>query len=310
VSATIDIALFAFFTLTFAWSWAFWLLSAVVRLKSQTLSSVLFIAGGFGPGLAAVAVVGYSEGIVGVRQWLTGCLQWRHRWWWLLLAFFFPATFMGLAVAAHVAMGGILPPSPAAGHILLAMVNFPLVFLVGGPLGEEFGWRSYALSRLQQRIGWRTASLALGLVWAVWHMPLFFMVGTAQSHIPGWLFLFSTVASSVMFAWLFNRSSGSVWPCLVLHTSVNAWPAVIPFMVKQDGSNLRPFQIAVWILVVVAIVVLFATHSLGSRCSQISSRRKNHGVNGALEREYTTSPSQASPAACRAACVAGHWKGE
>lgn len=50
------------------------------------------------------------------------------------------------------------------------------------------------------------------------------MVGTAQSHMPGWLFLLSTVASSVMFAWLLNRSGGSVLPCLVLHKAVNAWP--------------------------------------------------------------------------------------
>jgi len=249
--------LLAFFALTLAWSWVLWLLSALVSVKSQALASVLFIAGGFGPGLAVVAVVWYGDGMVGLRRWLTRCLQWRHRWRWMVLAFFFPAMFMGLAAMAHVALGGTLPPSPAAGHILLAVVNFPLVFLVGGPLGEEFGWRGYALPQMQHHMGWRAASLALGLVWAFWHLPLFFMNGTAQSHLPGGLFFLSTVASSVLFAWLFNRSNGSVLPCLVLHTAVNAWPSIIPFMVKQDGSNLRPFQFAVGILVVAAVALLF-----------------------------------------------------
>ena len=79
-----------------------------------------------------------------------------------------------------------------------------------------------------------------------------------------------------------HLATSSVLPCLVLHTAVNAWPSVIPLMVGQDGSNLRPFQIAVWILVVVAIAVLFAVHGLWGRFSQISFRRKNHGVNGGL----------------------------
>ncbi len=91
---------FVFFALTLVWSWTFWLLSALVSLNSQALSSVLFILGGFGPGFSAVAVVGYSDGVVGLRRWLTQCLQWRQRWRWMVLAFFFPVTFMGLAVTA------------------------------------------------------------------------------------------------------------------------------------------------------------------------------------------------------------------
>jgi len=176
----------------------------------------------------------------------------------MVLAFLFPVTFMGLAAAAHVVTGGRLPPSPAAGHVLLAAVNFPLVFLVGGPLGEEFGWRGYALPAMQERMGWRIASLVLGVAWAVWHLPLFYIDSTAQSHMPVWLFLLSTLASSVVFAWLFNRTQGSVVPCLVLHSAVNAWSSVVPVMVKQDGSNLRPFQFVVGILVAVAIAMLLS----------------------------------------------------
>ena len=72
---------------------------------------------------------------------------------------------MGLAAAGHITLGGtIIAPSPASGHVLLAVVNFGLVLLFGGPLGEEFGWRGYALPVLQERYGWRVASLVLGTV--------------------------------------------------------------------------------------------------------------------------------------------------
>lgn len=166
-------------------------------------------------------------------------------------------VFMGLAAAAHLALGGILPPSPVAGHVGMAAANFLLVFFVGGPLGEEFGRRGYALPAMQGRWGWRLASLLLGAVWAVWHLPLFYSADTVQSHLPMGLYALSAIASPVLFAWLFNRGEGSVVPVLVLHTAVNAWSLIIPVMVLPDGSNLQAFQIVVGILVLTAIALLF-----------------------------------------------------
>lgn len=247
---------FTFFVLTFAWSWSFWLIAPLLRTQAPVAATTLALVGGFGPSLAAVALVAYQGGRGGLRRWLNRCLQWHFAWRWMALAFLFPVALMGLAGAAHVALGGTLPPSPAAGHVLLAAVNFFLVFLVGGPLGEELGWRGYALPALQRRWGWRIASLVLGVAWTLWHLPLFFSAGTVQSHLPMGLYALSAIASSVLFAWLFNRTEGSVLPVLVLHTAVNAWSLVIPVMVLPDGSNLRPFQLVVGILVFVALLLL------------------------------------------------------
>jgi hypothetical protein len=248
--------LLAFFALAFAWSWTCWLIAPLFKVNAPVATATLALAGGFGPSLAAVATVAYSSGTAGLRRWLSRCLRWRVGWRWVVLAFLFPAVFMGLAAAAQVALGGSLPPSPAAGHVGLAALNFLLVFLVGGPLGEEFGWRGLALPGLQAWWGWRLASLLLGVVWAVWHLPLFYSAGTVQSHLPMGLYALSAIASSVLFAWLFNRSRGSIVPVLVLHTAVNAWSLIIPVMVLPDGSNLRPFQIVVGLLVLTAVALL------------------------------------------------------
>ena len=72
------------------------------------------------------------------------------------------------------------------------------------------------------------------------------------------------VASSVLFAWLFNRSQASVVPVFILHTAVKAWSMIIPVMALPDGSNLRPFQIVVGIQVVVAIVLLLRRQAIVS----------------------------------------------
>ena len=250
-------SLLSFFALAFTWSWACWLLAPAVKSEVPVAGTVLSLVGGFGPSLAAVVVVAACAGKAGLRRWLTTCLRWRVGWRWVLLAFLFPVFFMGLAAAAHVALGGTLPPSPAAGHWGMAAFNFLLIFLVGGPLGEEFGWRGYALPALQARSGWRAASVLLGVVWALWHLPLFYSAGTVQSHLPMGLYALSAIASSVLFAWLFNQSPGSVVPVLVLHTAVNTWSLIIPVMVRPDGSNQRPFQIVVGILVLTAVALLF-----------------------------------------------------
>jgi uncharacterized protein len=248
--------LLAFFALAFAWSWICWLLSSVIRPQLPTVGMVLLIAGSFGPSIAAIAVVRYTGGQEGLHQWLRRSLQWRVGWGWLALSFFLPLAVMGLAAAGHIAMGGTIAPSPASGRVLLAVVNFVLVLLLGGPLGEEFGWRGYALPVLQERYSWRVASLGLGTVWGAWHLPLFYIADTVQRYIPVGLYMVSTIALSVLFAWLFNRTQGSVLPALVLHTAVNAWGWVIPIMVMPDGSNLRPYGLAVGLLVAIALGVL------------------------------------------------------
>lgn len=220
---------------------------------------MLFIVGGFGPSVAAIAAMSYASGNKGLYRWLWRSFQWRVSWLWLALSFFFPLAVMGLAAAVHIALGGTLASSPASGHVFLAVVNFGLVLLLGGPLGEELGWRGYALPVLQERYSWRVASLVLGMVWGAWHLPLFYMADTAQSHIPVGLFMVSTVALSVLFAWLFNHTERSVLPALVLHTAVNAWGWVIPVMVMPDGSNLRPYGLAVGLLAVIALGLLCDT---------------------------------------------------
>ncbi len=254
-------SLLAFFSLAFAWSWTCWLLAPALKAYSPAVAIGLTLAAGLGPSLAAVVVVGNSQGMAGLRRWLMRCIRWRVGWRVVLLAFTLPPLFMGLAAAAHLAFGGELPLSPFSGHVLMAAASVLLMFFVGGPFGEEFGWRGYALPALQELWGWRVASLLLGLIWAAWHLPLFYIANAVQSNVPMGLYALSVIASSVLFTWLFNRSEGSVVPVLILHTAVNAWSMIIPVMALPDGSNQRPFQIIVGIQIVVAAVLLLWRHS-------------------------------------------------
>ena len=244
----------AFLAIAFGWSWSCWLLAPLLTARSPLAAGALSTLGGFGPGVAAVAVIGWSGGGRALRNWLGRCLRWRigvRPFAWAVLL---PLAVLAPAALMHVALGGIPEPSPLAGHLPMAALNLVLILLLGGPLGEEFGWRGCAWPALRTSHGWRASSLLLGGVWGLWHLPLFFIAGTVQSPLPVLPFLASSVALSVVFGWLSARSHGSVLPALVLHTAVNWWAWAIPGLLVAGDH--RQLVLALGMLTLLAIGLL------------------------------------------------------
>jgi uncharacterized protein len=142
-------------------------------------------------------------------------------------------------------------PSIAA---LITIAFFGLVFPVGGPLSEEFGWRSYAQPALNAKMGWRTASLIIGIIWGLWYLPWFFTAGTAQSHMPFITFMLNIIAGSILFSWLFIKSIGSVIPVLIAHASLNAFAGIMSIIPTAETA--RPYTLVTGILVATACLIL------------------------------------------------------
>lgn len=253
-AAQSSVALVAFVVFTFAWSWGLGFAASQIKPQSIALSTALLITSGFGPSIAAFAVVGAFSGGKGLCDWLARCLNWHVGSRWFAPAFLVPPVVMLIALCIYILLGGIVPAPIPAAHIPLAIANFGLVLLVGGPLGEEFGWRGYAMSALMARTTWRVASLLIGVVWGLWHLPLFFMVGTAQSQMPILVFMLNILAGSVLFGWLFARTNGSVLPAIVLHTSLNGWAGLL--IIVPSAATGRPYAIVTALLVVIAAAIL------------------------------------------------------
>lgn len=247
-------AILGFVVLAFVWSWALGFAGMRVKGEFPVLSMVLMIAAGFGPSLAGFAVVAVSSNGHGLRDWFARCLNWRVDWRWFALAFVFPPAIMLLAVSIHAFLGGSFPATIAADKIPLLILNFALVLAIGGPLGEEFGWRGFAMPALRARMGWRAASLIIGLIWGAWHLPLFFVAGTAQSQMPILVFMLNILAGSVVFGWLCERTQGSVLPALVLHTSLNAWAGILILVPTVETG--RPYALVTALLVIVALALI------------------------------------------------------
>ena len=135
------------------------------------------------------------------------------------------------------------------------VVNLFLVFLIGGPLGEEFGWRGVVLPALEARMPSPLASLVLGGIWTSWHLPLFFVSTSAQSGLPFWLFGLLTLPLCVLITWVYHGSKESLLLVMLLHAGVNTWSGALNISPEAMGST-RPLVLVVVLTWLAALVVM------------------------------------------------------
>lgn len=141
----------------------------------------------------------------------------------LLTALLLPFLIMGLSVLINYLLTGKASVKGlGTSHELPdgSLITFILLNIVVIGLGEEAGWRGFALPRLQYRFNALTSSAMLSVAWAIWHWPLFFYTSSGfytmtLPGIAGWFF--SLVLGSVLLTWLFNWSGGSIMVCAVFH---------------------------------------------------------------------------------------------
>lgn len=219
----------AYVLIAFAFSW---IIEAPVALAAQGIIpvelpvpavAIAVIVATFGPTVGAFAVTAAIEGRRGVLRMLRRYVQWRAGiGWYLFVLVGIPAIII---LATLVVPGAVASYRPILGSLLAA---YPMAFLLtvflGGPLGEEPGWRGFALPRLQDRFGPLRGSLLLGVVWAAWHLPLFWSgVWTPPTVANVVMFTVMIVALTVIMTWVYNHTAGSLLIMILMHASFNTF---------------------------------------------------------------------------------------
>ena len=186
----------------------------------------LLVVMGYGPALAAFLVTSFVNGKTGMRALLRQLLVWRVGVAWAFAAILGMAGLFFLAYQISNWLGHPITTAPEIpmSPIIAVPVLFFVSFLING---EEIGWRGFALPRLQARFNALTASLILGVIWAGFHLPLFWTVGSTQAGQPIFGFFISIVASSIIVTWLYNNTN-SLLLVVLFHASVNTWSQIIP----------------------------------------------------------------------------------
>ena len=246
----------SFFILTFVVSWSMWLLSYLSG--EGALQVALFLLGGFGPLISAAAITRYTGG--SIREWAARIVHWRVPARWYLYAFGLPAlvwTFINIELAL---LGQEIDVSLLPGRLLTALGTFFVVLTVGGGL-EEPGWRGFALGRLQRRLSPVRATLLLGFVWGLWHLPLYGPLAPV---------LITTLA--FFYTYLYNKT-GSVLLVILLHASITpANDALI--LMPREVHGITDAVIFGTVLAAAIVLILVTRGRLGYESRPIRSNRR------------------------------------
>lgn len=258
---------FKYFVLAFAFTWFFWWLAVLGERGVIPALPGLVVLGTFGPALAAVVVTLQEEGRAALRSLLGRVVRWRVAPVWYVVVLLGPLVLQSVAIGLHVVLGGQPPDLLAligALPIVMAISVYMLIFVA---LGEEVGWRGYALPALQARHGALLASVILGVVWAVWHLPQFFNPSTLYGDLPFVVFLAFLVPFAVLITWVFNSAGGSVLMAMILHAVMNAssqiWKVLPEYSRPMSGVDAAAatahvnlmVAIVLWAAAVVVVLV-------------------------------------------------------
>lgn len=242
-----------FFLLAFLITWAVWVPRALDIDWAVSVGTFWTYA----PAAAAIATALLIGGRLELQHLLSGLDSWRigSNWYGVILL---GPLALGLFVATvNLALGG----SWGSGLPLVFSEPIPIILLLlviltlTDGLGEELGWRGFALPRMLERTNAVAASLVLGIIWALWHIPL---IGTDGSALEGtylWVLIARLPATSILYTWVFQHTKGSVVAAAIFHGALNLFSVAPP----TPGDPLTPSVITLvshW--VIAFLLVIFA----------------------------------------------------
>ncbi|MGB8652401.1 MAG: type II CAAX endopeptidase family protein [Mycobacteriales bacterium] len=254
--------LVAFFALAYAlsWSWAvpMAVTGQVVRRGDGWPTHYPSL---IGPAVAALVVTAWTTGRPGLRDLLARAVRWRVPVLWWLVAVS-PLLLLALGLLLMSATGQDLPAAGGfarfSGTPAIGLVGVALMVTFIGGLGEELGWRGYALPQLQHRFNPLVATLVLAPLWFAWHLPQFFAVGTYRDFAPPEYvgMLLGLSCGAIVLTWLYNRSGGSVLLVTVWHGLYNVAGG------SQAASGTLAAVISTLIMVQGGVLVVLEVHAL------------------------------------------------
>ncbi len=218
------------FFLLSLFAWIIWIPQAArtygVGVWAPSLQSPLNALTVWSPGLAAMLLCWLASGKAGISTLFRGLGLWRvpARWYVVALLLSPVLWLCALGIDRLIGQTYVLETPlllKSFDAVSVAMIPIAAVFTLPNALGEELGWRAFALPRLQEAHGPISASIAIGVFWGFWHIPAWLAWGGVEaSLLPALVMVVNMVPAAIVFTWLFNRTGGSLLLVTLYHASI------------------------------------------------------------------------------------------
>jgi membrane protease YdiL (CAAX protease family) len=249
--------LIPFFLITFLVAWLLFITASLLSNNGElsTLSHILIFSGAISPGLVAVFLTAMTKGGEGVKLLIKKISFQGTQIKWYVFAITFTALIKGLAALVFFFLYNSWPQfGTTSWYVMLVAIAVS----IWTQAGEEIGWRGYALPLMSKKFGLAISGVLLGIIWATWHLPLFYIAAADTFHQSFPLYFAQITGLSVIMAWLFWKVSGNLLPLMVFHAAINNTKDIVPSASKASASpftlNASPIG---WITVVLIWIVAF-----------------------------------------------------
>jgi membrane protease YdiL (CAAX protease family) len=283
--------LITFFVLTYALAWI--IESPLVFLRDSITDAqgqLFYILSANVVSVVAIVLTAIVLGRGALRKLLGRLLIWRVNPLWYLVVVLGPVALAGGVVGLNTLLGG---PALSLGMPILGVAFF-LAFSIfpGSALGEEIGWRGYALPRLQAGRSALSASLLLAPIWASWHLPLWLTGKPTSTPTFYAAFVVSAIALSVILTWVYNSTGGSLLMVVLLHATMNL-PQTLA--IDELGSRATVPVLLYWGLLVVAAIVVVIVAGPKHLSRKHRKQEEEEEEEGAAEPGVATPPGVVKP---------------
>ncbi len=256
---TINFPVIIFFCSTYLISWLLWVPQII--LKKEIF--LLRIGGTFSPLISAIIISNIIGGKKSVKALLKPLLIWKFNIVWYLFCLFSTVVlcFSAIGIAFSLKVTQLTFNELSKIYLVIPIFFYVLFTSV---IGEETGWRGFALPLLQKQFGATISSIIIGLIWGFWHLPLFFIEGNFHQTLPFWIFLIQEIALSIVITWIYNNTKKSLLSVHIFHTASNITLGLLPILPMDTNGDMRPLYITVILLVILAICIVLSKSINGS----------------------------------------------
>jgi uncharacterized protein len=249
--------LIRYFIIAFLVAWLFFITAGLLSHNTElsTLSRLFIFIGAISPGLVAVSLTAITKGSEGVKLLINKISFKDTKVMWYIFAVTFIACIKGLAALVFFLL---YHSWPQFGTTPWYVMLFAIAVSMWAQAGEEIGWRGYALPLMSRKFGLAMSSMLLGVIWATWHLPLFYIAAADTFNQSFPLYLLQVTGLSVIMAWLFWKVNGNLLPLMVFHAAINNTKDIVPSASKASASPFTLNASAIgWISLALIWVVAF-----------------------------------------------------
>jgi len=250
-----------FFVVNFLWTWFFFAILIIIGNSNlsiddghfQIISVPVIVIAAFGPGVGALYSVRTLNGKGSIKKYLKSFLSLKFGWkvWlsiFLILGF---SSFICWIIPEF--FGGSRLPIYLPNILLFPIYLILVTFFGGGQ--EEVGWNGYIYPFLEKRFGCMLAPLIMGVIWSVWHLPLWFIPESIQSYMNFFCFTLMVIGYAYFHTWIVEASGYRSLSGLISHGTANAYAALFPYLEMKENVPQTRFWLYAIIMLLIGLII-------------------------------------------------------